>query len=344
MPCYSPISGWRSKHVNPETGKRSIVFNPKEGFADMAVDLPCGQCIGCRLEKSRQWAMRCVHEAQLHEDNSFITLTYNDEHLPEDASLDVRHFQNFMKRFRKSIAPKKVRFFHCGEYGDHNGTYKHERSYGISDLGRPHYHAIIFGHDFSGKELIKEQDGIRLYHSQELAELWPYGFNTVGAVTFESAAYVARYVVKKKYGEEKEDHYTRINTETGELYQVKPEYVTMSRRPGIGAKWFEEFSGDVYPKDYTHIRGKKIKPPRYYDKLLEELDDELHQRIKNARRDSANNRADDNTRDRLFTKEKVKKVQAGMLYRSLDAEEQTDYHRARIKFNREERENSQKEA
>ena len=140
MPCYYPIDGWRSKNVNPETGKRSIVFTKDQAFLDMPVKVPCGQCIGCRLERSRQWAMRCVHEAQLHEDSCFITLTYNDENLPDDASLNVKHFQNFMKEFRAAIAPKKVRFFHCGEYGEHNGTYKHEQSYGLSSLGRPHYH------------------------------------------------------------------------------------------------------------------------------------------------------------------------------------------------------------
>lgn len=284
----------------------------------MPIQVPCGQCIGCRLERSRQWALRCVNEAQLHEDNCFITLTYNNRFLPADGSLDVRHFQKFMKRLRKTVG--KVRFFHCGEYGDHDGSFKHVQMYGDSNLGRPHYHAILFGYDFPDKELIQDKGGIKLYTSPLLSKLWPYGFNTVGAVTFESAAYVARYVLKKKFGkeEEKDNYYTRIDVNTGEIHQLRPEYVTMSRRPGIGSDFFKQFSGDVYPKDFITVRGKKIKPPKFYDRLLEEVDPGLYEFIKRSRRDSANARADDNTRDRLFTKEKVKKAQANMLVRPLD--------------------------
>ena len=116
MPCYSPIKGYRSKVLSPN-GKRTIVFKPNLGFVDLPVLVPCGQCCGCRLERSRQWAIRCTHEASLHENNCFITLTFNDDNLPSDKSLDVRHFQLFMKRLRKQFG-SNIRYYHCGEYGE----------------------------------------------------------------------------------------------------------------------------------------------------------------------------------------------------------------------------------
>ena len=131
MPCFCPLEGWRSKDRS-STGKRKIVFNPRDALRDMPVTVPCGQCIGCRLERSRQWAVRCIHEASLHEDNCFITLTYDDAHLPTDLSLNVSHFQKFMKRLRKRFG-EGIRFFHCGEYGE--------------NFGRPHYHACLFTSD-----------------------------------------------------------------------------------------------------------------------------------------------------------------------------------------------------
>src|SRR4051794_29862641 len=100
MPCFRPLKGYRARVTNPDTGKRSIVFNARKGFNDLPVDLPCGQCIGCRLERSRQWAIRCSHEAKLHEENCFITLTYAPEHLPPGGTLVVKDFQDFMKRLR----------------------------------------------------------------------------------------------------------------------------------------------------------------------------------------------------------------------------------------------------
>ena len=168
----------------------------------------CGQCVGCRLERSRQWAIRCVHESQMHEQNCFITLTYSDEFLPENGSLQLKHFQDFMKRLRFHVGGG-IRFFHCGEYGEENG--------------RPHHHAIIFNHDFADKKVWKTNNGVVLYRSKILEELWPYGFATVGCVSFESAAYVARYITKKVNGDMADSHYLGR----------EPEYITMSRRPGV---------------------------------------------------------------------------------------------------------------
>lgn len=247
MPCYHPLPGWRAKRPNQKTGSRPIVFNFNDAYKDLQVDVPCGRCIGCRLERSRQWATRCQHEASLWPHNCFITLTYNDGALRSSideqegfASLRPRDFTTFMKRLRWKYGPN-IRFFHCGEYGE--------------KLSRPHHHALLFNHDFNDKRKLSGNGINQLYESDQLNELWPHGFASIGAVTWESAAYVARYALKKINGPGAEEHYQ------GRV----PEYLTMSRRPGIGAGWLEKWSSDVYPSDIVIVRGTKTKPPRYYD-------------------------------------------------------------------------------
>ena len=171
MPCYYPLHGYRAKVKEP-SGKRKIVFNPKYGIQDETVDIPCGQCIGCKLERSKNWAIRCVHEASLHQDNSFITLTYNDEYLPENGQLVKKDYQDFMKRLRKQHG--KVRYYYCGEYGnqyDEDGeqitkTYiVNGKEKQVPTIGRPHFHACLFGMDFPDKELWTVRNGINLSRS-----------------------------------------------------------------------------------------------------------------------------------------------------------------------------------
>ena len=293
MPCYYPLTGYRAKHTNP-SGKRSITFNKNDGYTDRPVTVGCGNCIGCRLEKSRQWAIRCLHEASLWPDNIFITLTYDNEKLPQYGSLNPKHHQDFLKRLRSKIAPKKIRFYHCGEYGD--------------NTARPHYHTLIFNHDFADKELYTERDGIRLYVSDTLNQIWGHGFCTIGDVTFESAAYCARYVLKKVNGEKSEQHYQSVDTTTGELNPIIPEYTTMSRRPGIGALWLEKYNTDVYPHDYVVVNGKKMKPPRFYDSILEQKDEAGFDRMKSRRLSAAHAARENSTVDRLVTREIVAKA------------------------------------
>lgn len=288
------------------TGRRQIVFNPKLAMVDMPATIACGQCRGCRLERSRQWAMRCVHEASLHARNSFITLTYNDLCLPHDRSLNLDHFQRFMKRLRFKYG-KNIRFFHCGEYGE--------------KFGRPHYHAIIFNLDFEDKTLWKINNGQRLYTSQELSDLWPLGFATIGEVTFESAAYVARYVMKKITGPMAEDHYSRLDESTGEIISLKPEYTTMSRRPGIGKGWYDKYKTDVYPSDMVVMRGdKKMKPPRFYDGLYEREYPSDMDALKAKRARSAFKQRDNNTPERLQVRERVFDARISKLIRPLNEE------------------------
>jgi len=312
MPCYHPLQGY---FVHLANGKRKVIFSkafqdlfergvPTVHFED-AVTLPCGRCVGCRLERSRQWALRCVHEASLHVDNCFITLTYDPQHLPDDYSLNVKHFQDFMKRLRKRFG-SGIRFFHCGEYGE--------------KFLRPHYHAAVFNFDFSDKVLFKVVNGCNLYTSAALSELWPFGFSTVGTLTFESAAYVARYVMKKINGPSADEHYSRIHPVTGKVFKVKPEYTTMSRRPGIGRGWYDKFKSDVFPSDECVVRGKVCKPPRFYDNILSSDDPVTFELIKERRSLLAEKNAFDNTCERLMVREKVKLLQLKKLVRVLESE------------------------
>lgn len=300
------------------SGKRSIVFTPNQGYRDLPVEVPCGQCIGCRLERSRQWAIRCVHEASLHSRNSFITLTYNNENLPKDGSLQVKDFQKFMKRLRRALdyetssqqfifdPSKKLRFFHCGEYGE--------------NFGRPHYHACLFNLDFRDRKYWKTVNGSKYYVSQTLSELWPFGYSMVGDVTFESAAYVARYITKKVTGKNALHHYNEIDINTGEvLVERRPEYVTMSRRPGIGRGWFDKYTKDVFPDDFVVIRGRKMKPPKYYLSQFEITYPTDHALIK-ARRKKKGKESKDNTVDRLMVREEIQKERAKLLKRNYENE------------------------
>ena len=312
MPCYSPLVAWRARYLN-DSGKRPLVFKKEEGYEDMEVQLPCGQCRGCRLENSRQWAIRCVHEAQMHDRNSFITLTYNDENLPEDRSISKEVLQKFFKRLRRRIEPNKIRYFACGEYGEKKS--------------RPHYHSIVFGYDFPDKILYsKTKAGDLLYRSRLLEEVWPYGFSSIGEVTFESAAYVARYVMKKeKYSDATDQkkkyeidlRYSVVSERTGEVFTLEREFALMSRRPGLGNKWFSEYKGDL-GKDFITVRGKKMTLPKYYDELLEEDDAEDLLRRKGKRLGKV--KREDYTRERLMQKEKVKKAQINMLKRGYENE------------------------
>ena len=241
---------------------------------------PCGSCIQCRLGYAKDWAIRCVHEAQMHENNSFITLTYNNENLPENNSVNKIEMQNFMKRLRKEIEPKKIRFFGSGEYGYNPKTGK--------VYGRPHYHLCLFGFDFPDKEDFRfrrwsKRHNDMLYISPMLQKIWKKGFSTIGEVNINSAGYVARYVTKKITGNPAPDHY-------GDRMQ---EFALMSRgqkkdgKGGIGKPWFDKYSSDVYPKDFIVIDGKKHRPPRYYDSLLRKAKPKMYEEIMERRRKKA---------------------------------------------------------
>lgn len=296
MACYSPVFA----NLDASGG---FVADPGSKRVVKSLTFSCGYCIGCRIRRSQEWAIRCVHEASLHKHNSFITLTYNDKNLPVDRSVDVTHFQKFMKRLRKQ-ASVPIRFFHCGEYGD--------------KLGRPHYHACLFGYDFSDRKLFKIKDDISLYTSEILKDLWQFGFSTVGDVTYQSAAYVSRYIMKKITGKKSAEHYEYID-ENGEIFNRKPEYITMSRRPGIASAWFDKYYSDVFPNDYVVVNKKPRFPPKYYSKLLEKHYPEIYEDVEINRANSVSQeRLDNSTLERLLIREERMRLTLKLLPRTLE--------------------------
>lgn len=296
MPCYHPITAWKGGKT--ASGKRKLVFSPN-GAVGLPIEIPCGQCIGCRLERARQWSVRLTHEAQFYVRCAFLTLTYSAEHLPQDGSLSVRDLQLFQKRVRVDLhrhgprdlhgGPLRVRFFSVGEYGD--------------QLQRPHYHALLFGWDFGDdrKPWTRGKGGEQIYVSETLDRLWGLGHAYIGSVTPASTAYVARYCVKKVNGDRKEAHYQG----------KQPEFMLCSK--GIGRRWFEKFRGDL-EDDSVVFKGKKLALPKFYDKLLGE--EELAKR-KVARRIRAGKHWRNQTPDRLAVREVVQQAKLNNLKREL---------------------------
>ena len=280
MPCYAPLRGYYSRKRTPH-GKRSVVFSVREGFVDRRVTVPCGRCIGCRLEYSRQWAMRCMHEASLHDENCFLTLTYSPEYLPENGSLRKADFQKFMKRLRARYDRDSIRYFHSGEYG--------------SATNRPHYHALLFGFDFADKNYWTQRKGFPVFRSDVLEKLWPFGQSEIGSVTFESSAYVSRYILKKFKGSEDEvrKYYGRR----------EPEYCTMSRRPGIGREWYEKYKDELHLHDSVIVGGREFKPARYYDAAFKDVSPREFAAIRGARKRARNE--EEETDERLEARCKV---------------------------------------
>lgn len=292
MGCGSPLRAFQVRPGAP------VSFSPPPGHARV-LELPCGRCQGCRLERSRQDAVRCVHEASLHESNSFVTLTYDDQHLPPGGTLVKRDWQLFMKRLRRRFSIYDVslghwlpRFFMCGEYGELNG--------------RPHYHACLFGVDFPDKVLLKEERGERLYRSALLDSCWKLGHASCGSVTFQSAAYVARYIMAKALG-----------VSAGEKSETLPEFALRSLKPGLGQHWLRKFCSDVFPSGKVVFNGVECTAPRYYDKLFAREDPEAFEGLRSRRLMEADKRFDDNGPARLRVKEQVLKARISSLKRSL---------------------------
>lgn len=262
MPCYHPLNGWHNPDVRTKNGKQLTLFFRKPGpYPGMVSSpTPCGQCRGCRHAKALEWTIRCVHESQLYSGkNSFVTLTYDEKHLPKSGSLNHDHFALFLKRLRKKFVPKcpyqkgtseskiwlaqnGIRYYMCGEYGE--------------KFSRPHFHAIFFNLEFEDKTEWKKN----LYRSKTLERLWTKGYSSIGVANYDSIAYVARYVVKKITGKLAPDHYQGR----------QPEYNQMSTNPGIARGWYEKYKQtDVFPRDFIALRGKRLKVPKYYSMRYE---------------------------------------------------------------------------
>lgn len=237
MRCTSP------RTVGFQSDGKTIAWSYKQASKQYAsFQLPCGQCLECRLAYARDWAVRCVHEAEMHPENSFITLTYSDEHIG-DNKLDYRDFQLFMKKLRK-ICNQKISYFVTGEYGEKSK--------------RKHWHAIIF--NWRPKDLVPLEQthrGDQLYRSETLEKLWTFGNSSVGDVTFESAGYCARYAAKKLVHGNDDDH------------DFKP-ISKKSSHTAIGKTWLEKFFKDIF--NFGNLILPDGRPagsiPRYYEKWL----------------------------------------------------------------------------
>lgn len=255
MPCKKPLTVWRSnKQIDRPVNKRSVVFYEKDGIPSTEMTIPCGQCIGCRLEYSRSWAVRIMDENEMHDESFSAMLSYTDDYLPDNNSLRPRDTQLFIKRLRKDVYErygKRIRYFLCGEYGD--------------ERNRPHYHILCFG--YCPKDLYEtgelSKSGFKLFRSDSFEDIWRAGRCDIGEVTFESAAYTARYMLKKINGKKAAKHYNGR----------EKEFVRMSQ--GIGKEWYKKYRKDVYPDGIRKIRdGVQCKSPKYYD-MLEMLDNEM---------------------------------------------------------------------
>lgn len=325
MPCYHPLDVYQPLFVN-DRWTRPVEFARPRGdrLGDYhSIKICCGQCIGCRQKRAGAWTIRGVHESTLYEYNAFITLTYRDENLPPGNSLWYPDFQKFMKRFKSAVryrqgsaAADGIRFFMCGEYGE--------------NFGRPHYHAVIFNYAFADQYVWRRSPaGHMLYRSPFLEELWTEGFAEIGSVTFDSIAYVARYIFKMITGDQAADHYAWCDPETGEIFWRSPEFVQMSRRPGIAKAWFDRYYGDVFPHDIVVMNGGELAVPRYYSDLYERktasvcnVDSRKHfspqlDAVKFDRYLNALKNLDDNTPERLSIKKQCHIARLSRLKRTL---------------------------
>lgn len=295
MPCFRPKRAMRV--VNALTGERrkTLCFGsaPPIGYVCSEVlALPCSECEYCMMQRSKDWALRMVHELQSHSRACFITLTYDDTNLPSNGSLVKRDFQLFMKRLRKEFKDVTIRFYHCGEYG--------------SRFLRPHYHAILYGVDFDDRVFFSKKCDKTTYVSPTLQRLWPAGFSTVSDVTLESCAYVARYCMKK------------IHRASDCRRGVQPEYSTMSLKPAIGHEWYHKFKDDLFPKDFVTHLGRMYRVPRFYCSLYEHENPDAMSVIKQKRRELVlNNKVAFDT-DSLQACEITLKSKLKKLHRELD--------------------------
>lgn len=248
--------------------------------------------------------MRITLEASQHGANCFTTLTYDDDHLPEDRSLDKTHLRQFFDRLRKKKGP--FRYYACGEYGDLTQ--------------RAHYHACLFGMDFADKVEFQDTPNGMLYISEELRKLWGHGNVSIAELNFETAAYTARYVLKKKRGLAlKAPQHCRLEEKTGELIPILQPFAVMSlgtREKGtaIGGTWLRKYGSDIYKleKDSLVMRGQHMKPPKYFDKLYDTINPDRLKQIKEKRKENHEELTLDQkrvretiTRARLLKKTKV---------------------------------------
>jgi hypothetical protein len=347
MPCYHPVEYWVHQSKKTDNGKNLLLFSYNPKFcAGPTPDghVACGRCIGCRLAKSREWAVRCMHEAASHEDNCWLTLTMSDEYLWSNARAGNPYslqrgksseMTRFIMRLRKKFG-EGIRYLYCGEYGEtcfycnksEKACYQHGCGEFLPWRGRPHYHMCLFGLDFFDKRYLKSINGCKHYNSETLNKLWTdprsdifMGHVTISDLTVDSAAYTARYSLKKVTGDLADEingetglkHYQRVSPD-GEVFDLVPEFVSMSNRSGIGADWFDKWYKEVMDNDSVLFKECRIKPPRYYDKKLENINAQRLEENKIERVDKAIDNPD-NTPERLEVREYIAQQAIKKLHR-----------------------------
>lgn len=290
MPCYYPLPAVKingAVRVLPRTQQyidavreHKMTFNKETGELDEYFFVPCGKCIGCRLEHSRQWANRCVLESLDYPKDQlwWLTLTYNEDNVPRNedgaGTLVKPDLQLFIKRLRRhfdyNYGVQNIRFFACGEYGTKNW--------------RPHFHVCLFGLPLLDAEIVgKNFRGDKFYNSETINKLWTNGYSYIGELNWQTAAYTARYCLKK---------WNNNTKETYEKLNITPEYTVMSRRPGIAGGYYEKYMPEIYEYDSIILpaQGGKpmdIRPPKYFDKKFAVDDPEKLIAIKEKRKRAA---------------------------------------------------------
>lgn len=249
MSCTSPVAGYLG-------AEGRFVVDVRKSPSKAPMEVPCGRCMSCRIARAADWGLRGAHELTQHSCGSFLTLTYSDEHVPWDYSVSKRPVQLFNDRLRKAIAPRRMRFIACGEYGDQEK--------------RPHYHIAVFGYDFceDRKAVKRTARGDLLYSSELLAKLWPFGWSWIGELNSRTVSYIAQYTTKKVGGVPAEDHYTRVSPVSGKVCRVEPEFLLCSNRPGVGYGWAAKFHMDWIDSGFVVHDGEKRRVPHYYSAKL----------------------------------------------------------------------------
>lgn len=258
MSCFRPVSVPAYEGTLKDGSKgyvmcfdRRLLLDRPRGTPVVTLKVPCGKCIGCKVNKAREWALRMSCENELHSQSCFLTLTYDDDHLPLGRTLVKSDLQKFLKRLRFRFPNQSIRYFACGEYG--------------SNFNRPHYHLVLFGFTPPDLSCLPSSAGSRLFSSEIISSLWPFGFNSVGSVSFGSCLYVASYVVKKVLDDFNPD---------GRV----PPFIVMSRRPGIGSDWLNFYKDDL-SQGFLCQNSFKFSIPKYFKKRLAKIDEKMYSSI-----------------------------------------------------------------
>lgn len=294
MKCFFPKPAWYSK-TKAANGGFAITFKIAEAQTDYQILVPCGGCLGCRMTRKMDWAMRISHEARYHQKSMFLTLTFRPSDLPLDNSLSKGIMQKYIQDLRNYARGERISYFLAGEYAP--GKKKNPQT-GIPFPGRPHYHLIILGAEFDDQVSIDTgSKGDTVYTSADCEKLWPYGNNYIGKVTPASAAYCAGYIVDKMTGPLGELHYVTDDPEEG-LLNIEPEFQLQSTRPALGKSWFDEYHADIQ-KGFITDKGQKREVPRAYERWLEQYFPENYDEYLERKMDAVDLRDPDNKPARL---------------------------------------------